>query len=334
MKQIPVIDIAPWFTGAATARDAVAREIDAACTEWGFLLVKGHGIDAGLMQHVKDVTYAFFDLPVEEKSEYAAAKRGSGGRGYYPLVSKSHARTRGEKDAPGDLRESFFAGVEPIDGDIYTTCSEANRYFAPNVWPRRPMEMQAVWENYYRACGDLSRELMRICARALGLADSWFDDKVDRPISTLATQHYPKLETPPLPGQVRSGEHTDFGSLTLLLTEDRPGGLQIKGRDGAWHDIRPVPGAFIVNLGDLMAQWTNDRWRSTLHRVVNPPLEAGDAARRLSIVYFHQPNYDALVECIPSCTDAGHPPKYAAVTSGDHLTAKLRQVDSVAKQAS
>ncbi|HEX9461251.1 MAG TPA: 2-oxoglutarate and iron-dependent oxygenase domain-containing protein [Alphaproteobacteria bacterium] len=332
-REIPVIDMAPWFGSDRPARDAIARHVDTACMEWGFLIVRGHGIDPALRQAVRDVTYEFFDLTLEEKLRCEAAGR-PGGRGYYRPESKSHARTRGEADAPGDLRETFFAGMEPSAGDPYTTAPDAVRHFAPNAWPARPARMQTVWEAYAKACGALCREMLHICAWALDLPETWFDDKIDRPISTFAAQHYPKLERPPKPGQVRSGAHTDFGTLTLLMAEDKPGGLQIMGKDGQWHDVKPVPGAYIVNLGDMMAQWTNDRWRSTLHRVVNPPLDAGATARRLSIVYFNTPNYDALIECIPSCTDAEHPPKYAPVRAGDHLTEKLKQVDSVARTAS
>jgi isopenicillin N synthase-like dioxygenase len=224
--------------------------------------------------------------------------------------------------------------MEPVPGDPYTATPDAALHFAPNVWPKRPAQMRTIWEAYARACDSFTRDLLRICARALDLPESWFDDKVDRPISPLKAQHYPKLERPPKPGQVRSGAHTDFGTLTLLQAEDKPGGLQIMGKDDRWHDVKPVPGAYIVNLGDMMGRWTNDRWRSTLHRVVNPPLDAGAAARRLSIVYFHTPNYDALIECIPTCADARHPAKYSPIRAGDHLAEKLQQVDSVAKKAS
>jgi isopenicillin N synthase-like dioxygenase len=150
----------------------------------------------------------------------------------------------------------------------------------------------------------------------------------------MTAQHYPKLVVLPKPGEIRGGAHTDFGTLTLLLAEDKPGGLQVMGTDGQWYDLKPIPGAYVVNLGDMMAQWTNDRWRSTLHRIVNPPLESGEAARRLSIVYFHHPNADALIECIPSCADAQHPAKYAPIIAGEHLRRKLQQVDSVSKKAS
>ncbi len=332
-QSVPVIDIAPWFTGDSSARAAVAQAVGDACSKWGFLILKGHGIDPQTMQAIKDVTYAFFDLPLEEKLKCDSSGR-PGGRGYYRIASKSHARTRGDLKAPGDLRETFFVGAEQIPGSTYTATPEARRHFAPNVWPSQPQNMRAIWQNYLVRCNALAADLLHICARALDLPEYWFDDKIDFPISTLTAQHYPKLDKPPAPGQVRSGAHTDFGTLTLLMTEDKPGGLQVMGTDGQWHDVRPVPGAFIVNLGDMMAQWTNDRWRSTLHRVVNPPLDAGEAARRLSIVYFHTPNYDAVIECIPSCTDAAHPPKYPPVRAGEHLAQKLQQTDSVARKAS
>jgi isopenicillin N synthase-like dioxygenase len=321
-RQIPVIDISPWFDGNELARNAVAHNIDDACKEWGFLIISGHYMDPNLMRAVADVSREFFDLPLEEKVKCDASSRG--GRGYYRMQSKAFERTYGKADAPGDLRESFSfrlrEGTTPSD--------------VASPWPERPAGMQQIWMDYLSACDRLSAELMHICARALGLPDIWFDDKIDRPSSSMTAQHYPKLLVSPKRGEIRGGAHTDFGTLTLLLTEDRPGGLQVMGTDDEWYDLKPVPGAYIVNLGDMMAQWTNDRWRSTLHRVVNPPLESGEASRRLSIVYFHHPNHDALIKCIPSCTDAQHPPKYAPVVAGEHLRRKLEQVDSASRKGS
>jgi isopenicillin N synthase-like dioxygenase len=328
---IPVLDISPWYGNDALAREKMALEFDAACREWGFLIIAGHRIGAPLIESIRDVTRSFFDLPIEQKLQCDSSGR-PGGRGYYRVTSKSHARTLDNANAPGDLRETFFAGMEPVPGDTYTSAPGGRAHFASNVWPSQLM--RSIWEQYFKECDLLARDLLHICASALALPENWFDDKIDRPISTLTAQHYPKLERPPEPGQLRSGAHTDFGTLTLLMTEDRPGGLQVMGTDGVWRDVRPEPNAYIVNLGDMMAQWTNDRWRSTLHRVINPPLDAGAMARRLSIVYFHTPNYDAVIECIPSCSDAVHPPKYAAVLAGEHLSEKLRKTNSVSKLAS
>jgi isopenicillin N synthase-like dioxygenase len=329
---IPAIDIGPWFDGDPAARDAVARAVGDACEEWGFLVVSGHRIEADLMQAIAQISRDFFDLPVAEKL-LCNAIGSAGGRGYYRMEAKSLARTLGDATAPGDLRESFRTGVEAVADDPYTTAPGAFGHFAPNIWPRRPAQFQEIWQRYFEACSSLTVDLMQICARALDLPENWFDDKIDRSTSNIVAQNYPKLDRPPVPGQLRNGAHTDFGTLTLLMAEDKPGGLQVMATDGSWHDLKPSSGTFIVNLGDMMAQWTNDRWRSTLHRVVNPPLDAGEAARRLSLVFFHTPNYDAVIECIPSCTDSARPPKYAPIRSGEHIAQKLKKVESVAREA-
>jgi isopenicillin N synthase-like dioxygenase len=124
---------------------------------------------------------------------------------------------------------------------------------------------------------------------------------------------------PPQPWQLRAGAHSDYGSLTILKTEDKPGGLQVYTKTGIWVDVPIVAGCFVVNLGDLMGRWTNDHWVSTLHRVVNPPMESASMSRRQSLFFFHNPNYDAVIECIPSCQGPGNPPKYPVTTSGEHL---------------
>ncbi len=111
--------------------------------------------------------------------------------------------------------------------------------------------------------------------------------------------------------------------LTILKTEDKPGGLQVFNKAGEWVDVPIVPDCFIVNVGDLMARWTNDTWVSTLHRVVNPSMAAADMSRRQSVVFFHNPNYDAVIECIPSCQGPTHPPKYPVTTSGEHLRSQF-----------
>ena len=115
---------------------------------------------------------------------------------------------------------------------------------------------------------------------------------------------YPEQKIAPLPGQLRAAAHTDYGTVTILKPGDTVGGLQVADSDGNWHDVPMIPGSFVINQGDLMARWTNDRWLSTLHRVANPPEEAKGGSRRLSIVFFHHPNYDATVSCLPTCVEA------------------------------
>lgn len=319
--EVPMIDIGPWLAGGEADRARVAAAFGDACLTWGFAQIAGHGVNPALIERIRSITLDFFDLPVEAKCALAASSRGDGS-GYYPYRSKSHARTQGQAAALADLRETFMAKAGAIGSgaDI------------GQAWPAELPEMESVWNSYRVACARLADELMRIAARALDLDEEWFEDKINRPISNLAAQHYPALDAPPAPGELRSGAHTDFGTLTLLLASETSGGLQLQALDGTWRDITPLPGTFIINIGDLMARWTNDRWRSTLHRVVTPADDRGSTARRLSIVYFHTPNADAVIECIPSCTDTMRPPLYAPILTGDHVREKLRLTDSVAQE--
>jgi isopenicillin N synthase-like dioxygenase len=171
----------------------------------------------------------------------------------------------------------------------------------------------------------LAATLIRIFALALGMDEHFFDDKIDRHITNFSMLHYPPQHEPPLPGQLRAGAHTDYGSLTIVKPDGAEGGLQVRAKDGSWLDVPHLPEAFVVNLGDLMAEWTNDRWVSTLHRVVNPPRAAGEGARRLSMAFFHQPNYDAVIQCLPTCAEPGRPPRYMKTTSGEHVWMKINK---------
>jgi isopenicillin N synthase-like dioxygenase len=315
---VPIIDIAPFRSGSAAERRAVATAVDEACRQIGFLVIAGHGVPASLVAETEAVSRRFSDLPLAEKMR---VKRPAPDvtRGYIPVLAESVGRSRGET-APGDINESFMIG--PIDPPAtpYFTGPQAGKHFAANLWPVAPAALRPVWSEYYRVMTGLAEEVMRLFAVALDLGDAdFFADKIDRHISRLRVRNYPAPREPAAPGQLRAGAHTDYGSLTILKTEDRPGGLQVSGPDGTWLDVPIVDGTFIVNIGDLMARWTNDRWVSTLHRVVNPPEDQMAASRRQSLVFFHNPNYDALIECLPTCRAAGEAAKYLPVTSGEHL---------------
>jgi isopenicillin N synthase-like dioxygenase len=162
----------------------------------------------------------------------------------------------------------------------------------------------------------LAARLLEHMAEALGLPSLHFAPLIDRHVSALRLLDYPELDLPPLPGQLRAGAHTDYGTLTILKSEDVPGGLQVKLRNGGWVDVHPPADGFVCNIGDLMMRWTNDRWLSSLHRVVNPP--AGDGRARLSIAFFNHPNYDVTIECLASQGAARH----TAVRSGDYRDLK------------
>lgn len=317
LLDVPVIDIAPFREGNAAARQAVAAAVDRACRDIGFLVISGHGVDPALIERTRDTARAFFDLPLAGKQQVARPAPHIT-RGYIGLHDESLARSRDPMAYGSDLNESLMIG--PVDAPPPAVAAAGGAHFAPNLWPARPAELRAVWSDYYRAMGDLAATVMRLFAVALQLPEQYFDDKIDHHISRLRVRNYPAQELPPAPGQIRAGAHSDYGSLTLLATEDKPGGLQICNAAGEWRDVPIVPGAYIVNIGDLMARWTNETWVSTLHRVVNPPADAGAAARRLSLVFFHNPNHDARIESLVP----GQPAKYPPTTSGAHLQRLFR----------
>lgn len=328
---VPSIDIAPFTDGTPGGRDAVARAVDAACTEIGFFTLAGHGVPDALMARMLETSRAFFDLPTAEKRA-VQRPRPEQSRGYIAVGDENLSHSRGDA-ATTDLKEFFAIGPVAVPDEPYYRRPEAYPSFAPNIWPARPPELRAVWTAYYRAMEGLASRLMRIFARALDLPEDFFRDKTDRHISGIRANHYPEQVEAPRPGQIRAGAHTDYGAVTILLPENVPG-LQVLTRGGQWMDVTAPPGAFVCNIGDLMQHWTNDRWVSTMHRVVNPPRDAAAGNRRLSIPFFHQPNYDALIECLPSCCGPDHPPRYEPVTSGQHrLTKFLRGVGAAAPSA-
>ncbi len=329
---VPLIDIAAYRTGEAGAKARLAAEIDAACREIGFLVITGHGVDPKLIAEMHRVSHAYFARPFWEKMRFKMPADRY--RGYTPFGAESLSYSLDDV-APPDIKESFSIGAFDHAADEYHFGPAGARYFAPNFWPDQPADMRAIWEAYYAEMERLAGDLMRLFALALGLDEHWFDDKIDRHITNFSVIHYPgQTEIAPAEGQRRAGAHTDYGSLTIIQTDTDVGGLEVCRRDGGWEAVPWLPDTFVVNLGDLMAEWTNDRWVSTLHRVANPPAERADESKT-SLLFFHQPNYDAVVECIPTCTGPDNPPKYGRTTSGEHVTMKInkhRTVDDVAAE--
>lgn len=321
-ERIPIIDIASFFLGGGAKRRAVADAVDQACTELGFLIVSGHGVPEALIEEMRRVSREFFDLPLEAKLRLRMPADRY--RGYISLGNEALANSL-DQTSPPDIKESFSIGPFDVPDDAYHRAARPGNFFAKNIWPERPAGFRSIWEAYFREMERLSTDLMRIFALGLGMPEHFFDDKIDRHITNFSVIHYPEQPTEPLPGQLRAGAHTDYGSLTIVKPDAAPGGLQVLAKDGGWTDVPVVSGTFVVNLGDLMAEWTNDRWVSTLHRVVNPPRDRALGSRRLSMTFFHQPNYDAVIECLPTCAGPGRPPRYGRTTSGEHVWMKVNK---------
>jgi isopenicillin N synthase-like dioxygenase len=322
MATVPVIDVQRFTTGDASDQRAVGEAVNLACTEIGFFQVIGHGVPADVIDAAYRTAVEFFDLSDQAKA--AAGQPAKDIARGWSAIGKEGLSYSLDAETPGDLKEKFDVGPPdvPTDDEYFSGVAAAG-HFAANVWPGAPADLREAAEAYHREMARLARDLMRMFALGLDLDRDHFDTTIDRAISILRFINYPDQATDPLPGQLRAGAHTDYGSLTIVRQEDRPGGLQVMDKGGEWLDVPVVPGALVINIGDLMAEWTNDRWVSTLHRVVNPPREQAHDSRRISLVFFHQPNYDAVVECLPTCLGPGEQPKHAPITSGDHLYSKF-----------
>jgi isopenicillin N synthase-like dioxygenase len=322
MRDFPIVDISAVHTASPAAMNDLGRRVDEICRQTGFLAIVGHGVSKEIITGAWNSSREFFDLPVDRKLETKMPYVGYP-YGYSPLQAEALAKSLGE-ETPPDIKESFSIG--PLKQPPHTGSEpDADFRFAANLWPQEPAGFRDAWSAYYIAMGELAGRIMRVFAAALHLPQEFFAAVMDNPISAMRALNYPHQPLPPQPGQLRAGAHSDYGSLTILLSEAAPGGLEIRTPEGQWQCVPIVPDAFIVNIGDVLARWTNDHWVSTLHRVVNPPPDHRGSTRRQSIAFFQQPNWDAEISCIPTCIGPGESAKHPPVKSGEHLRQKFRR---------
>lgn len=307
-----MVDISPFLPDGAGGReaDAVAEVIDRSCREIGFFLMTGHGIDPGSRAGLLEMARRFFDRPVEEK-EALAIGRSAFHRGYVGLATETldDANTRA-----GDLKETLDTGEE--HGPDHPEVLAGTPLHGPNQLPDIPGFHTAL-EAYRGQAIAAAEAIQRAMARALGLDDRHFTS-LGHTMYHLRLIHYPpQAVLPPADGQLGCGAHTDYGTLTVLA-DDGVGGLQVMRRDGRWIDVAVPADAVVVNLGDLMAIWTNDRWVSTPHRVVNPP-----DVDRYSMPLFVTPPFHADIACLATCLAPGEQPRYEPLVSGPYLLSRF-----------
>jgi isopenicillin N synthase-like dioxygenase len=312
VASLPVIDISGLTSESAQARRAVGAQLRAACLDKGFFYIKNHGISEPLVESVLAEARAFFALPAEQKAEVDKS-RSKANRGYEPLQGQTL-----EAGTPPDLKEGYYIGPEHKPDDPRVVAGLFNH--GPNQWPVQQPQFRAVMLAYLDVMTDLAARLMTGIALSLDLPEDYFADYCRDGMTTVRLLHYPPQPAQAPGGQKGAGAHTDFGGLTLLR-QDEVGGLQVwdQTSDG-WIHADPLPGTYVVNLGDMIARWTNDRYRSTVHRVVNV-----SGRERYSVPFFYTGNYTHKVECISTCLRPGERPKYPPTTVEAHMREMYRR---------
>jgi isopenicillin N synthase-like dioxygenase len=298
--KIPVVDFASFQGDDAAARGATAAQLRRAFEEFGFVYLTNHAVAPAILDGMFEQSRWFFGQPAAAKEPLASREAGTN-RGWDPPAAQSL-----DEGKPFDLKEAYHAGAEDRP--------------PPNKWPAgAPRFREAVLAFHHAAVGTC-HQVMTAVALAYGLPADYFGPFFAGERSTTRMLHYPPLTSAPLPGQLRAGAHTDYGACSLLFQDDA-GGLEIQHRDGHWLPAPALPGAAIVNTGDLLQRWTNDLIRSSPHRVV-PPEGAAAGRARYSAVLFFSPRPDAIIECLAPCQSAERPAKYPPVASGEYIRAR------------
>ncbi|KAF2014857.1 Clavaminate synthase-like protein [Aaosphaeria arxii CBS 175.79] len=326
--EIPLIDFSLFLSGDTATKQATAQAVLEGFQKSGFIYLKGHGISPTTISNVFSHSAKFFARPQQQKDALAwyspEANRGYTAQGREKVTDLEEIDDVAKlRTSIPDLKESLEIGREGEAG-------------MPNMWPSVDGDEEAktfkeVMVGFHETCKGLHMELMRAIAIGMGIEENWFDLYTDVGDNTLRLLHYPgvsksvfKREDGQL--QVRAGEHSDYGSITLLF-QDARGGLQVRSPRGTFVDAEPIPGTIVINAGDLLARWSNDTIKSTKHRVVEPPPQMREDQSsfyppRYSVAYFCNPNFERIIEAIPGTYEESGK-KYGAIKSGDYLVRRL-----------
>ncbi|MEO9329537.1 isopenicillin N synthase family dioxygenase [Gordonia aurantiaca] len=313
MTTLPPIDMSQARGAVPKQRARQFEVLDAGLTTTGYVHLVEHGIPADLVGELFAVTREFFALSPEQKiavaqpaPEQVRGWSGVGAEGIaYSLDEESH----------GDLKEKMDIG--PLEGE---TPGDGPLAF-PNLWPGTPERFRPLWEEYYRHMRALGADLLSLAAEGFGLDPGFFAPMFTDELSMLRALYFPPQIEPPMPYQYRAGTHTDYGAFTVVNAESTPGGLQVFDRQGEWIEVSTSPGSLVVMVGDLLAEWTADRWPATVHRTGNPPRSVGFERSRLAFAYYQHPSADTAVRELPPFA-TGTTDGTADLLAGDHLVEK------------
>jgi isopenicillin N synthase-like dioxygenase len=303
--EIPVIDLTDSAHPDPDRRKALAWALHKAARETGFFYVSGHGVPEDLTQGQLDWARRYFDLPLARKMELDIANSPIM-RGYEPMASQTL-----DEGSPPDLKEGFMTGRELGPDHPFVVAKVP--FQGPNLWPADLPGFKEQILAYQAAMIDLGRRLAGLLALSLELDEDYFADALEEPSCTVRLLHYPPQPASARFNQLGCGAHTDWGLITLLL-QDQAGGLEVMNADGVWITAPPIPGTFVVNLGDMVPRMTNGLYNSTLHRVVNKV----SGAHRYSVPTFFNPADHYSFDCVPTCRDLRDTPP-PTVTFGDHV---------------
>jgi isopenicillin N synthase-like dioxygenase len=311
LERIPLVDFSAFRGGGAAERKRVALELADAFRNVGFAYLAGHGVSQELIDRTFAEAGRFFALPPEKKAE-VSVERSACDRGWFDFGSEN---LDPDKQEEGDLKEGYRIGNDlPADHPLVR---RGIPFHGPNQWPVGVAGFRETMEEYFAAVHHLAGQVTHAVAMALELPEDYFDAWFTTAMVIMSPLHYPPQQVTRgreiSEARIGAGAHSDYGCLALLAQDDR-GGLQVRNTAGRWIDAEPVPGAFVVNVGDMLARWTNDLFPATLHRVINT-----SGRDRQSIPFFYDPNYDAPVEVLPTCLAEGEQPRYAPTTSLAHL---------------
>lgn len=317
---IPLIDFSRFLHGSPDERLDTARAILHGFQTAGFIYLSNHAIEPSSVKRAFRHSADFFAQTIDEKLAVAwttpEANRGYSAPGREKVTQlKSEEEVEKLRSAAPDLKESYEIGREGEPGH-------------PNEWPTEDALKNFKGEmlEFFDECKLMHVEVMRAIAVGMSIDEGFFDNFVDVGDNTLRLLHYPAVKADVFkinPGQVRAGEHSDYGSITLLFQDGR-GGLQVQSPTGQFVDATPIQGTIVVNAGDLLARWSNDTIKSTIHRVVEPPRREGiEYPPRYSIAYFCNPNFKSHIEAIPGTFGSEEQKKYEGINSGDYLVQRL-----------
>lgn len=311
-KGIPSVDLSEFLSGDSVKREKFVKELGSAYEGIGFVAVKNHGISKELIDRLYDRIQQFFALPEDTKKKYDIEGIG-GQRGYTPF-GKEHAKGK----SAGDLKEFWHFGQFVEDND------PIKKEYPDNVNVDEVPDFLSTGKEAYKTFEDTGRHLLRAIAIHLNLEEDYFNPHIHNGNSILRPIHYPPITGEIEEGAVRAGEHEDINLITLLVGASADG-LQVLNKNNDWISVTEIQDHIVVNVGDMLQRLTNNKLKSTTHRVINPPKELLGTSR-YSVPFFLHPRSDMRLNCLESCIDDKHPKAYEDITAGEYLMQRLREI--------